>query len=435
MSYKLPDGPVVQLALDFLNTDQALRAATEAVQAGPVWLEAGTPLIKSEGLEIVRRLRAGYPEATLVADMKVMDAGRVEVEAAHKAGADLVIVMGAAADATVAECVETGRHLGVRIGCDLLGVADPVGRARQVEALGVDLVNVHTPIDQQMTGELDFGPLTAVAAAVAVPVSCAGGINAANAGRAVAAGARIVVVGGAITKAPSAREATAALLAAVSGEEAAASELYQRVGVERIREVLMRVSTPNLSDAMHRGGMIDGLFDRNPGVKFCGPARTVVSAPGDWSKPVQAIDSCEAGDVLVIDAAGRLPALWGGLATRSALNRGVVGILIHGACRDVEEITGSELGCWTSLACPAAGEPKGVGHLGDVLRFGGQTIQPGDWIVADRNGPVVIPATQVVAVGNRAQDVMEREQRYMAEIAGGETLAGIVQLDRWESAG
>ena len=88
--------PILQLALDFANLSQALRVAEEATQAGEIWLEAGTPLIKSEGVEAVRRLRAEFPAHTIVADMKVMDAGRVEVEIAAKAGANIVAVLGAA---------------------------------------------------------------------------------------------------------------------------------------------------------------------------------------------------------------------------------------------------------------------------------------------------------------------------------------------------
>jgi 3-hexulose-6-phosphate synthase/6-phospho-3-hexuloisomerase len=74
------------LALDFVDLHRALKVAELAVPAGVDWIEAGTPLIKSEGLDAVRELKKRFPGKTIVADMKIMDAGRIEVEAAAKAG-------------------------------------------------------------------------------------------------------------------------------------------------------------------------------------------------------------------------------------------------------------------------------------------------------------------------------------------------------------
>ncbi|TVR12747.1 MAG: bifunctional hexulose-6-phosphate synthase/ribonuclease regulator [Planctomycetota bacterium] len=433
MPYAIPQGPVIQLALDFLNLSQAQRAAEEAVPAGVTWLEAGTPLIKSVGIQVLRELRQAFPDVCLVADMKTMDAGRVEVDAAHRNGADVAMVLAAASDATIRECVEAGQHLGIAIGCDLVACADPVQRAREVAALGVDLVSVHTPIDQQMEGRDGLAILAEVSAAVDIPVACAGGLSPASIPQAVANGARICIVGGAITKAPDNRKAAEACLQALAGASPSSKEgLYQREGLENIRSVLARVSTSNVSDAMHRGGAIAGLTNRNPGPALCGPAVTVATLPGDWSKPVQAIDRCQPGDVLVIDAAGSAPALWGGLATRTAILRRLAGVVIHGACRDVEEICGSSLSVWSSLACPNAGEPHGVGTIGCTVVIGGQSIAPGDWLVGDASGLVVIPGKRVVEIANRSQDIMEREQRYAAEIDAGRTLSQVAELSRWE---
>ncbi|MEJ2365223.1 MAG: orotidine 5'-phosphate decarboxylase [Deltaproteobacteria bacterium] len=74
--------PILQLALDFVDLKRALKNAQAGIAGGVDWLEAGTPLIKSEGLKAVRELRALSPQTTIVADMKIMDTGRVEVEAA-----------------------------------------------------------------------------------------------------------------------------------------------------------------------------------------------------------------------------------------------------------------------------------------------------------------------------------------------------------------
>ena len=73
------DRPVLQVALDFENLSRALPAAREAVEGGADWVEAGTPLIKSEGLDAVRELKKAFPDRRIVADMKLMDTGAFEV--------------------------------------------------------------------------------------------------------------------------------------------------------------------------------------------------------------------------------------------------------------------------------------------------------------------------------------------------------------------
>ena len=79
---------ILQVALDFLNLGRALKIAEAAVAGGADWLEAGTPLIKSEGLDSVRALKKNFPGLPIVADLKIMDAGRIEAEAAFKNAID-----------------------------------------------------------------------------------------------------------------------------------------------------------------------------------------------------------------------------------------------------------------------------------------------------------------------------------------------------------
>ncbi len=422
----------LQLALDFVNLSQALRVAREAVQAGEIWLEAGTPLIKSEGLEAIRRLRAEFPKHTLVADMKIMDAGRVEVEMAAKSGANIVAVLGAASNATIVECIEAGRHYDAQIMVDLAEVADPSGRAREVQELGAAVVGVHCPIDVQMRGETPLETLREVAAAVELPVAVAGGINSETAPQAVAAGASIVIVGGAVTKAPDARAATATILQAMESGVAVETTLYKRVGPEGVREALRRCTTAHISDAMHRGGRLPGIMAIQPGLKCVGPAFTVWTYPGDWHRPVTAIDQATEGDVLVIDVRGEPPAVWGEQATKSCVQRKLAGVVIHGALRDSAEIKRLGYPAFCSLVTMAAGDPKGMGMIGVPLKIGETHVRPGDWIVGDDDGVVAIPKERAVEVANRALAVVERESREIAEIEAGSTLGEVGELLRWE---
>jgi 3-hexulose-6-phosphate synthase/6-phospho-3-hexuloisomerase len=428
-----PTTAELQVALDFLELSRALRVAREAASAGAEILEAGTPLIKSEGLDAVRALRKEFPDRRIVADMKTMDAGRAEMESAAKAGADVVTVLGAASDATVRECVEAARNYGFEVEADLINVSDPAARARELESLGVGLVGVHCPIDEQMRGRDPFEVLRKVRSAVSLPLAVAGGITSESAPGAVAAGADVVVVGGAIAKSADAAAATRAIREAMRTGVGVRSHLYRRaVSTEEIRAALALLSTPNLSDAMHRSGDLDGLRAIQSGAKAFGPAIPVRTCPGDWAKPVEAIDHAAEGEVIVIESGGRAPAVWGELASESCLQKKIAAVVIDGAVRDVDAIRAIGFPVWARVVTPTAGEPKGFGEIGAPITISGVRILPGDWIVADDSGVVRLPKDRLSEVVNRGMDVLEKENRLRAEIRGGSTLSKIGEILRWE---
>lgn len=424
--------PILQVALDFINLPRALKLAEETLQGGADWIEAGTPLIKSSGLDAVRELRKRFPKATLVADMKTMDVGRIEVESAAKAGADVVVVLGLASDSTVRECIEAGKHYGAKIMVDLLEVDALWERAKEVERMGADYIGLHTSIDEQMEGKISFAGVKTIAGKIEIPIAVAGGVNSENAHKAVEAGANIIIVGGAIIKSVDAKKATAEIKKAIEKKIKIKSELFKRVSEENIREMLSRVSSANISDAMHRQGELKGIRPVCSGVKMIGPAFTVRTYPGDWAKTVEAIDEAPQGSVIVIDAGGVGPAVWGELATHSSLEKKIAGVVIDGAIRDVVEIKKLKFSAFARIITPTAGEPKGFGEMGVPVEVGGVRVFPGDWVFGDDDGVVVIPQKRAVEITNRAMDWLERENRIRKEIKQGGTLGKITELLKWE---
>ena len=430
--------PILQLALDHENLNRAMKVATEAVAGGADWLEAGTPLIKSEGLECVRALRRKFPSITIVADMKIMDAGRLETECAAKAGANIIHVLGPASDSTIIECIEAARRYGARITVDLLGFESrkrALQRAREVELMGAAFLCVHTPIDMQMRGKLPFSDLKAVASKVSIPVAVAGGVNSETAVDAIEAGASIVIVGGAITKSADAKAATEAIKKAITTGVRIETALFKRGDETEIGEVLAKTSAADITEALHNTGALIGITPIVLGVKMVGRALTVWTYPGDWAKPVEAIDQAEEGQVIVIDAGGEPPAVWGEKATKSCLQRRLAGVVINGAIRDTATIRKLKFPAFAKLITPTAGEPKGQGMIDVSIRIGTQEVRTGDWIVGDDDGVVVIPQEKAVEVANRAQSVVEREDREMSEIDEGSTLGKVSELMRWEQQG
>jgi len=426
------DRPVLQVALDFVDLERAIEVAGEAVEGGVDWIEIGTPLIKSEGLNAVRAMRQAFPNHKIIADMKTIDAGRTEVETAAKAGANIIDVLGASSDATIAECVDAARNYGCEIVVDMIEVADPVSRAVAAEAAGADYIAVHTAIDVQMVGGDPFDVLSRVAEAVDIPVACAGGVNSETAARAVEHGAQIVIVGGAIIKSEDARTAAEEIKNAMVTGVAKSTTLYKRVDETSIREALMLVSTANISDAMHRAGDLAGIRPVINGIKMVGPVVTVRTYPGDWAKPVEAIDIAGVGDVIVIDAGGQGPAMWGELATHSAIQRKIAGVVADGAVRDTPDIREMRYPVFTKLIMPNAGEPKGFGEINVPIKIAGVLIHPGDWAVGDDDGVIILPKARAAEFANRAMDVLEKENRLRGEIQRGSTLSQVAYLEKWE---
>lgn len=422
--------PVLQVALDLTELSRAKIIAQEAVAGGADWIEIGTPLVKSEGMEAVRQMRGLFPQITLVADLKTSDTGALEVEMAAKAGANIVCVLASADDAVIADALRGAALYGVQIMADMMNVQDPVARAGELAALGVQILNAHVGIDQQMEGH---DPLLLLDALGKLPVrvAVAGGLNAETAAAAAERGADIVIVGGSIIKAADVSAATAAVRHALDSPHVAATT--KASPDDQIRDLLRTVSAPNVTDALSRKGAMTGLIERHVPHKMIGRAVTVQTFGGDWSKPVQAIDACRPGDILVINNDGKKDiAPWGELATHSALNRGVAGVVIDGAVRDWDDILTLDIPVFATAVQPNAGEPKGFGEINAEIRCCGQMVRPGDWLIGDQSGVVVIPRERAYEVARRAVEVFKTETRIREEIRRGGTLGGVSQLLRWE---
>ncbi|HJJ55147.1 MAG TPA: orotidine 5'-phosphate decarboxylase [Methanocorpusculum sp.] len=421
---------ILQTALDLTEGKRALAIAKDAVAGGTDWIEAGTPLIKSEGMNIVRSLRKEFPDHNIVADLKTSDTGGIEVEMAAKAGADVVCILASADDAVIRDAVRGANLYGVELMADMMNVGDVAARAKELAEMGVQIINAHVGIDQQMEGK---DPLDVLAKLgnLGVKVAVAGGLTAETAAAAAAKGADIVIVGATIVKAADVKKATTEVRNAIDAPKIAKKQTATLD--DEIRSLLEEVTAPNVTDAMYRKGAMTGLFVRHTPKKMIGKAVTVQTFGGDWSKPVQAIDVCNPGDVLIICNDERCDiAPWGELATHSAKIRGIAGIVIDGAVRDWDDITELDVPVYAKAVQPNAGEPKGFGEINAEISCCGQTVRPGDWIIGDMSGVVVIPREHAYEIARRAVEVHHTEIRIREEIHNGGTLGSLQQLLRWE---
>ncbi len=194
---------------------------------------------------------------------------------------------------------------------------------------------------------------------------------------------------------------------------------------------LLALSTPNLSDALDRlelSGAPLGFRSVWPGAhKFVGRAATmklVASGATDVSPvlgTLEAIVAARAGDVLVIDHNGRTDVnSFGGVAAFTSVTRGLVGAVVDGATRDVDEL------CQLGFPVFARGVIQqsirnrcAFGGFGIDVELGGVRVQPGDFVAADENGVVVIPSGRATEVLELAREFLAIEEQVKDAIASG----------------
>lgn len=185
---------------------------------------------------------------------------------------------------------------------------------------------------------------------------------------------------------------------------------------------LARLGVATLHEAAGRTGVIDlPLLQVVPGSRVAGPARTAICAHGDNTMVHAAVAHASAGDILVLTSVEPAPvALVGELLATQAQHRGVAGILVDGAVRDLDELAAIGLPIWTRFV-RAQGATKGeVGELEAQVVIGGIGIRPGDLVVMDCDGALALPSEQVAEVLPRALERAERERALRQRYASGE---------------
>ena len=199
--------PMLQIALDFINLEDAVRIASiiSSNINTPIIYEVGTPLIKAEGRKAISIISKLVQPNITIADTKTMDVGGLEAELAIKSGANALTVLAAASDETIKSAVEKAHNLGGIVVADLIGIRNPLGRVKILEELDVDIVSLHVGIDTQKILGITASDLASLVREVKKFfngfVAVAGGLMRDNIKPLIDAGADIIVIGSAITKA------------------------------------------------------------------------------------------------------------------------------------------------------------------------------------------------------------------------------------------
>ena len=212
-------GTKLQIALDDITLDAALRL-TDRIKNSVDIVEIGTPFMMEYGMEAVRVFRDRFPDLEILCDGKIMDAGGYEAELMYRAGADYVTVLAVTDDLTIADVVSAAKKYGKKVMVDMICVSDLRTRIERVEELGVDVIAVHTGVDQQAAGRTPLDDLKEMRSCVKhTEIAVAGGINAATLDDYLAYRPEIVIVGGGITHAEDPAKEAERLAERIAGGE------------------------------------------------------------------------------------------------------------------------------------------------------------------------------------------------------------------------
>jgi 4-hydroxy-4-methyl-2-oxoglutarate aldolase len=184
------------------------------------------------------------------------------------------------------------------------------------------------------------------------------------------------------------------------------------------------LATTILSDVMGRTGAMDSrVRPVSAALRMAGPALTVRLYPNDNLMCHLAVHLARPGDVLVIDAGRYLDAaVWGGMLTRAALARGVAGVVVDGAVRDRDDIETLGLPVFAAAVVPRGTHKQHAGDGNQPVSCGGIAVEPGDVVVTDADGVVVVPRSRVAEVIQEGQAAQEGEAGWVRALAGGQTL-------------
>ncbi|MER5673599.1 DUF1932 domain-containing protein [Pseudonocardia alni] len=175
------------------------------------------------------------------------------------------------------------------------------------------------------------------------------------------------------------------------------------------------LAVANIGDARDRMGMMDGgIRALWRGARVVGRARTVWVRAGDNQALHRAIARSRAGDVLVVNGHGDTTrALLGELMAERAKKRGVAGIVVDGALRDVVELEKIGFAAWARAVTPAGPYKNGPGSVDVPVAVGGVVVRPGDLVVGDDDGVIVVPAAEAATslLGGRAVEADEAARR------------------------
>jgi bifunctional enzyme Fae/Hps len=209
----LDNPPYLQVALDTPDIEAMKRVVSNLPRSNSILIEAGTPLIKKYGCGVVSKLREIRKDSFIVADLKTLDVGALEVRIAREAGADAAVVSGLAFPLTIKDFIEEAKKCGICSFIDMMNVPNPLRVLKDAGAFP-DAVLLHRGIDSEAVAKHSWNYLKEIKEKLAgkTLIGVGGGIELELAKKSIENGADIVIVGRYITNSPDVAAAANSIL-------------------------------------------------------------------------------------------------------------------------------------------------------------------------------------------------------------------------------
>jgi 4-hydroxy-4-methyl-2-oxoglutarate aldolase len=211
------------------------------------------------------------------------------------------------------------------------------------------------------------------------------------------------------------------------------------MAVDSIVQRLLKIDACAVSDAQDKlgiNGTVIGILPLYPTGRIAGRAVTVKLKAKGTEQPKQhlgtaAVVAADPGDVIIIEHRGRTDvAGWGGILSTAAKTKGVAGVIIDGASRDVDEAMGLGLPLWAKAAVPRTARGRIVEEsTNEVIEVGGVQVTPGDYVIADNSGVVVVPAARAEEVLKEAEMIAAKEAAMAKDVLAGKSVAEVMGIN------
>jgi 4-hydroxy-4-methyl-2-oxoglutarate aldolase len=213
---------------------------------------------------------------------------------------------------------------------------------------------------------------------------------------------------------------------------------------EQYRQRLAKLSSTNIADALDAYGLKGATYGIRPiwegAGKIIGKAVTIKITAAGLTKSkthlgVKAIDIAKLGDVIVIDNGGRLDtSCWGGILATGAKIKGISGVVIDGACRDVDDYVELQFPVYARGSVVATARGRIMEEATNVMiQFGGVQVRPDDVVFGDRSGVVIIPKEKLEEVVSKAEELYEKENAMISEIQAGKSMLEVDSKYNYEA--
>jgi 4-hydroxy-4-methyl-2-oxoglutarate aldolase len=206
---------------------------------------------------------------------------------------------------------------------------------------------------------------------------------------------------------------------------------------QEYRERLMTLSSNTVSDAMDALGFVGATYGIRPIWEGCpklvGEAVTIKLGPTGQTKLksthlcIEAINISKTGDVIVIDNSGNIEiSCWGGLLANCAQTKGIAGVAIDGAARDIDHFVENRFPVYARGAVVRTSRGRVMEYeTNGMIQFGGLQVRPGDVVLGDRSGISIIPKEKFIEVLEKAEELTNKENSMMREVEGGSDMLAV----------